>query len=97
MKKAQNIFEFFKSTLVINFAVCFIAMLFGEVESVFFIFASFGFIVSLVYKEIYTKSDYLFYSNNGISKINLCLYSYLITVVFSFLGLLFFYLIRMVF
>ncbi|TRX38068.1 hypothetical protein FNW52_03980 [Flavobacterium sp. ZT3R18] len=85
-KKWTNVFEFFKSTLLINLAVCLISMLFGGVDSFFFIFPSFGFMISVLYKELYRKNDYLFYSNNGVSKIQLLGYSYVFTLSLSILG-----------
>jgi hypothetical protein len=85
-RKWSNLFEFFKSTLAINFSVCLICMLFGGIDSFFFIFASFGFMISVLYKELYRKNDYLFYSNNGVSKTQLLGYSYLFTLGLSVLG-----------
>jgi hypothetical protein len=85
-KKWTNVFEFFKSTLLINFSVCLVCLFFGGVDSFFFIFASFGFMISVLYKEFYRKNDYLFYSNNGVSKIQLLGYSYLFALGLSVLG-----------
>jgi hypothetical protein len=85
-KKWTNVFEFFKSTLLINLAVCLVSMFFGGVDSFFFIFASFGFMISVLYKEFYMKNDYLFYSNNGVSRIQLLGYSYIFTLGLSVLG-----------
>jgi hypothetical protein len=85
-KKWANTFVFFKSTLLINFSVCLVSLLFGGIDSFFFIFASFGFMISVLYKELYRKNDYLFYSNNGVSKIQLLGYSYVFTLSLSVLG-----------
>ena len=85
-KKWSNVFEFFKSTLLINFSVCLVTMLFGGVDSFFFIFASFGFMITVLYKELYRKTDYLFYSNNGVSKVQLLGYSYVFTLGLAVLG-----------
>jgi hypothetical protein len=90
MKTLKNSFEFFKSTLFINLSVCLVSLLFGGVDSFFFIFASFGFMISIFYKEIYRRNDYLFYANNGISKIKLIVFSYLFTVCLSVLGVFLF-------
>jgi hypothetical protein len=81
-KKWANVFEFFKSTLLINTSVCLVAMLFGGIDSFFFIFTSFGFAISLLYKQVYRNNDYLFYANNGLSKRQLILSSYFF--IFSF-------------
>ncbi len=96
-RKLDNVFEFFKSTLLINIAVCLVCLLFGGVDSFFFIFASFGFLLSVLYKETYRKSDYLFYANNGISKIQLLGYSYLLTLSTSVLGIILIFYIRKLF
>jgi hypothetical protein len=90
MKIVLNTFEFFKSTLLINLSVCLASILFGGINSFFFIFASFGFISSILYKEIYKKNEYLFYSNNGISKVKLIGFSYFYTLILGILGIYFF-------
>lgn len=79
MRKLLNIFEFFKTTLTINLAVCFIAVLLGGFDYFFIMFLSFGFLMSVCFKEFYRKSDYLFYFNNGVSKIQLLIFSYSFT------------------
>jgi hypothetical protein len=85
-RKWANVFEFFKSTLLINLAVCFVCILFAGVDSLFAIFASFGFVISICFKELYSKNDYLFYFNNGLSKIQLIGYSYAFTLSVSVFG-----------
>jgi hypothetical protein len=87
MRIVLNTFEFFKSTIFINLSVCIVSLLFGGFDSFFFIFASFGFMSSILYKEIYKKNDYLFYANNGISKMKLIFSSYFYTLSLSILGL----------
>jgi hypothetical protein len=79
IRKVNNIFEFFKSTLVINLVVCSIAVLLSGFDYFFILFLSFGFLVSIGFKELYRKNEYLFYSNNGIAKIPLLLLSYFLT------------------
>jgi len=90
-KVLMNTFEFFKSTLLINLIVCLVSLLFGGIDSFFFIFASFGFGMSVLYKEVYRKNDYLFYANNGISKLKLIVLSYLYTLSLCVLGMFLFY------
>jgi hypothetical protein len=98
MKKTWlNTFEFFKSTLSINLSVCLVCLLFGNIDSLFFIFASFGFMISILYKEIYRKNDYLFYANNGISKIKLIVSSYFYTLILSIIGMILFFYIKKLF
>lgn len=97
IKKLANIFEFYKSTLVVNFAVCLVASLFGKPHYLPFIFVSYGFILSLVFKEIYHKNDYLFYCNNGISKIQLMIFSCCFNIVFTVFSFTLFHFIRQTF
>ncbi|PWA04266.1 hypothetical protein DB895_11645 [Flavobacterium psychrotolerans] len=72
-------------------------MFFGGVETFLIVFLTFGFITSLVAKEIYQKNEYLFYLNNGISKMQLLLISSLFNVLFEILGILFLYLMSHLF
>jgi uncharacterized membrane protein len=86
-KTLLNTFEFFKSTVLINFSICLVSLLFGGIDNFFFIFASFGFMMSIGYKEIYKKKEYLFYANNGVSKTKLIVSSYLCTFSLSICGM----------
>jgi hypothetical protein len=85
IRKLQNIFEFFKTTLTVNLLVCIIAVFFGGLDYFFIFFLSFGFLASLCFKEFYRKNDYLFYVNNGVSKIQLLICSYFMTFCTSIL------------
>ncbi len=87
-KKILNLFEFFKSTLLINLSVCLVSLFFGTINTFFFVFASYGFVISILYKEIYKKNDYFFYYNNGVSKTQLIGFSYFFTIVLSVLFLI---------
>jgi len=84
MRKILNIFAFFKSTLAVNLACSMIPLYFGGIEVFVSIFLSFGFIVSISLKEVYNQSNYIFYFNNGLSKLQLWLYSYMMNVFFVF-------------
>ncbi|MDR7209655.1 hypothetical protein J2W48_001593 [Flavobacterium piscis] len=53
--------------MIINLVVCSISVLLGGFGYFFIMFLSFGFLGSIGFKELYRKSDYLFYANNGIS------------------------------
>jgi len=97
IRKLFNIFEFFKTTLVVNLAVCAIAVMFGGFDYFFILFLSFGFLMSIGFKELYRKNDYLFYSNNGISKLWLLILSYLITFCTTVLIGLMIFLIKKIF
>jgi hypothetical protein len=79
-----NAFEFFKSTVPINFGASLFVGYFGGLIAFNCSFLSFGFILSLVLKEVRNENYYLFYFNNGISKKQLWMYSW----GFSFLTLI---------
>jgi hypothetical protein len=82
---------------VINLTVCAIAVLLGGFDYFFIMFLSFGFLMSIGFKELYRKNDYLFYSNNGISKLWLLLSSYVMTFVATILIGLIVFLIKKIF
>ena len=83
MRKVQNVFAFFKSTLAINIAISIFPFFLGGLSAFIAVFLTFGFIVSLAIKEIYNKSNYIFYYNNGLSKGQLWLFSYFMNVIFA--------------
>lgn len=97
IRKLSNIFEFFKTTLVVNLAICTIAVLLGGFDYFFIMFLSFGFLMSIGFKELYRKNDYLFYSNNGISKVWLLILSYFMTFCTTILIALIIFLIKKIF
>jgi hypothetical protein len=72
--------------LVINLAFCVLPVLFLGVFAFKYTFLTVGFAVSLLFKEVNAKNEYLFYYNNNISKIELWLYAWF----FNFVGLVFF-------
>ena len=96
-KKWANIFEFFKSTLAINFAVSFFVYLFGGLIAFNYSVLSFGFVLSLFFKEVNAKNEYVFYFNNQISKIQLWLYSWCFTFVFLIISVCIFNVMRKLF
>lgn len=75
------IFQFFKSTILLNCSVCLLPLLFGGTEFFNSCFLSIGFFSSLLFKEINRKNEYLFYYNNQISKPVLFLISWMMTFV----------------
>lgn len=85
MRKVLNVFAFFKSTLAINIAISILPFILGGLSAFVIIFLTFGFVVALAIKEIYNKSNYIFYFNNGLSKAQLWIYSYLMNVIFVLL------------
>ncbi|PKH66578.1 hypothetical protein CXF59_11615 [Flavobacterium sp. ALD4] len=81
LQKANNIFEFFKSNLVINLAVCVVPILFLGLFAFKYTFLTVGFAASIAVKEFNSKNEYLFYYNNAISKTELWLYAWCCTFV----------------
>ena len=85
MKKLLNVFAFFKSTLAVSIAVSLFPLFLGGLSSFIAVFLTFGFVVSIAVKEIYNKNHYFFYFNNGLSKMQLRVFSYLMNVIFALL------------
>ncbi|MDR6844793.1 hypothetical protein J2W95_001492 [Flavobacterium granuli] len=96
-RKWYNVFEFFKSTLPINFAGSFFVFLFGGMIAFNYSILTFGFGLSLLFKEVNAKNEYVFYFNNKISKIQLWVYSWCFTFVFLVVCSFVFNLIKKVF
>lgn len=65
--------------MLVNIASCAVSALIGGFDYLFIMFLSVGFLISIGFKELYRKNEYLFYANNGISKWQLLLFSYLFT------------------
>jgi len=79
--KWNNVFEFFKSTLAVNFVVSFFIFLFGGLIAFNYSVLTFGFGLSFLFKEVNAKNEYVFYFNNKISKTQLWLFSWCFTFV----------------
>lgn len=92
--KIITIFQFFKSTILLNCAVCLLPLLFGGTDFFNSCFLSIGFFCSLLFKEINHKNEYLFYYNNQISKPVLFLFSWMMTFVLLVLLNLVYHFIR---
>lgn len=84
-RTSVNIFEFYKSTFLITLSVSLLGLVFGGFEIFKIILVVFGFWISILMKEVNSKKEYLFYYNNGISKLKLLIISFLMNVVFSLL------------
>ena len=54
-RKLLNIFEFFKTTLPVNLAICAISVLIGGFDYFSIMFVGFGFLMSIGFKELYRK------------------------------------------
>lgn len=68
-----------------NFAFSAGSMLFGGFTTAFVVFISVGYALSLAVLEIYNKNQYLFYFNNGLSKKQLFIYGYVLSMLFALL------------
>ncbi|RTY83967.1 hypothetical protein EKL99_05205 [Flavobacterium sp. ZB4P23] len=65
-----------------------LAWVFGVFEGFKSALIIFGFFISLLIKEVNAKNEYLFYYNNGISKLHLFIYGFLMNFVFSLMLIL---------
>lgn len=83
IRKLANIFEFYKSTFAITISISVLAGVFGGFETFKLVFIVFGYFISVLIKEVNAINEYLFYCNNGISKLQLIVYGYLMNFVFS--------------
>ena len=88
LKKALNILEFFKSIMFFDLIISAVAFIVIGIESSLFVFISIGFLLSILIFEIRYKNNYLFYHNNGVSKLELIAYSYLITFLIALFPLI---------
>lgn len=95
--KLENIFYFFKSTVAVNLAASILPFIFGGVLAFSYSFISFGFIVSLLVKEINAKNECLFYYNNQISRTKLWFFSWIFTFVSLVIARLIFNLLQQLF
>nr|WP_315254396.1 hypothetical protein [uncultured Flavobacterium sp.] len=95
--KWGNLFQFFKSTIAVNFAVSFFVFLFGGSIAFNYSVLTFGFVLSLFFKEVNAKNEYVFYFNNQISKMQLWIYSWCFTFVFLVIGVFVFNLVKKLF
>jgi len=62
----------------LNLAISILPLLIGGLPFFEAIFLTLGFFASLLFKEVNNKNEYFFYSNNGISKIQLWILSYIL-------------------
>jgi hypothetical protein len=83
IRKLANIFAFYKSTFIITISISVLAGIFGGFETFKNVLVIFGFFISILIKEVNSKNEYLFYCNNGISKLQLIICGFLMNFVFS--------------
>jgi hypothetical protein len=74
-----------------------VSLLLGGLGSFVAVFMSFGFVASLAVIEVRKKREYLFYYNNGISKIQLLVFSFLLNAAAAISGAVFLVLLKQVF
>ncbi|MFV8441534.1 hypothetical protein [Flavobacterium sp. LB2P44] len=75
--------------MTINVSISALAWIFGGFETFKYVLIIFGFFISILIKEVNAKNEYLFYYNNGISKMQLFVYGFLMNFVFSMVLILF--------
>ncbi|MBD3582119.1 hypothetical protein [Flavobacterium selenitireducens] len=78
MQKFRNIWAFFQSTLPVNLAISTGAGVLGGLGSFAMSFLAFGFVLAIVIKEANAKPEYIFYRNNGLSRTQLWIFSYVL-------------------
>ena len=74
---------FYRSTIILNSLVSFlIALITGEMLLFFPIcYATIGLLAVFLYKEIARPNNYYFYYNQGISKVKLMMFCFLVNIV----------------
>ncbi len=65
---------------MVNFSCSLFGLFLGSFSGFLFMLATIGFLFSIFFKERYRKNEYLFYSNNGISKNRLIFFSFLLNL-----------------
>ncbi|KGO94435.1 hypothetical protein Q767_12745 [Flavobacterium enshiense DK69] len=101
IRKLNNLIAFYRSTLLVNLVISLLPVIllptfWGGVEGFSSVFITFGFVTSIAVKEINNKETYLFYHNNGLSKMQLWISSALFNLLFCGILALVRGLIRMV-
>jgi hypothetical protein len=81
IRKARNIFEFFKSIVAVNLAVSALPLVFGGFDVFILVFLTIGFAASLARKEISEGNEYIFYHNNGLGKWQLWAMSFMLHLI----------------
>nr|WP_314897872.1 hypothetical protein [uncultured Flavobacterium sp.] len=74
--------------MTIALSISTLSWVFGGFETFKYVLIVFGFFISILIKEVNSKNEYLFYYNNGISKLKLLTFSFLMNIVFSMLFIL---------
>ncbi|TDE54973.1 hypothetical protein [Flavobacterium sp. GT3P67] len=69
--------------MTINVSISALVWVLGGFETFKYVLIIFGFFISILIKEVSAKNEYLFYYNNGISKLQLFVYGFMLNFVFS--------------
>ena len=82
MKKTLLFFEYYKSTLPINLGFSVIGLMQGA--AVFLtLFSTIGLFTAILFKEAFNKNQYYFYYNNGLNKVQLISFCFIMNVLIS--------------
>ena len=81
IRKYQNVFAFYKTTLPVNLALSLCALLLAHFDGFILVFMSLGFVFSLLIKEVNNKTEYLFYYNNKVTKFELWVFSLILNLI----------------
>jgi hypothetical protein len=85
LRKLRNLLEFYKRIAFFNFLCSLLIAFLIDIESAFYYFIGIGFLLSIAIFELRNKQNYLFYSNNGISKALLIIQSFIFNFLFGIL------------
>lgn len=70
---------------MINLAISTVAFLVGGISYFLLMIATLGYAASIAFKEVFRQNEYLFYRNNGLSKIRLLVCAFLFNFAFVLL------------
>ena len=89
-KKIKLYFEFYISTLLLNFFLTLLSFIFfNDISLSLVVFCTFGYISSILYIENFRKNEYYFYYNSNISKYKLVIFSFFLNILITFLFIIF--------
>ena len=81
INKCNNILAFYKTTLPVNLALSLCALLLAHLDGFVLIFMTLGFVFSLLIKEVNNKSEYFFYYNNKVTRLELWFFSLVLNLI----------------
>ena len=80
MRKFSNILAFYKSLALTNLAISTAAGIIGGYDTFAFGFLALGFVLAVALKEVNSRSEYIFYRNNGLERIQLWVFAYVLNI-----------------